>query len=106
MTATSIDVSYLPDRCVVTVVGDVDEPEAGALADVALRCLDAEAPVLLVDLDGVTFLGSAGLNALVRVRRAALDRSASVRLRRVPSRVTRVLTIAGLDTVLPAEDAC
>lgn len=55
MAATSIDISYESDRCVVTVRGDVDEAEAGALGDTALCCLegvDRPPTVLLVDLGG------------------------------------------------------
>lgn len=98
-----IEVDRGPDRALLTVRGDVDEREAAALADAALRCLDAGVAVVQVDLAAVTFLGSAGVNALVRVHRAAAARAAVLRLRHVPRAVVRVLSITGLDAVLAVD---
>ncbi|MEO7193649.1 MAG: STAS domain-containing protein [Pseudonocardiaceae bacterium] len=52
-----------PDARVVTVTGEVDSLTAPALASVLQEQLSA-ARVVVVDLDGVDFLGSAGLSAL------------------------------------------
>jgi anti-anti-sigma factor len=52
-----------PDVRVVTVTGDVDARSAPALASVLTTQLSV-ARVVVVDLDGVALLGSAGLTAL------------------------------------------
>jgi anti-sigma B factor antagonist len=58
------------DACVVTVSGEIDTLTAPTLA----RCLTEQlsaAGVVVVDLDGVEFLGSAGLSVLFEANERA-----------------------------------
>ncbi|GAA3505040.1 STAS domain-containing protein [Streptomyces prasinosporus] len=74
---------------VLTVVGEVDQSNAGELA-AALD--DARGPVV-VDLTGVQYLDSAGLNVLF-VRSSALELI-------VPSLLMPVLDVSGLTELVP-----
>jgi anti-sigma B factor antagonist len=68
-----------PDARVVTVVGEIDALVAPELADVLTAQL-VEAPVVVVDLGGVRFLGSAGLAILVEANSLAEREGRQLRL--------------------------
>lgn len=62
---------YQGGRAVVTVTGEVDLATAGRLAGVLTDEVHDELQTLLVDLSGVTFFDSGGVNVLLRTRRRA-----------------------------------
>ncbi|MGH4011099.1 MAG: STAS domain-containing protein [Pseudonocardiaceae bacterium] len=68
-----------PDVRVVTVVGEVDASTAPELASSLAEQL-AAARVVVVDLDGVRFLGSAGLSALFEASELAAREDCELRL--------------------------
>ena len=57
---------------------------------------DAGVELVVLDLDGVTFLGTSGLAVLIEVREAAHTAGVELRLACTARRVLRPLTIAGL----------
>jgi anti-anti-sigma factor len=64
---------YGPDSRVVTVTGEVDALTAPTLA----ACLSAQlaiAQIVVVDLDGLKFLSSAGLRVLFEINELAIER--------------------------------
>ncbi|HEX2214364.1 MAG TPA: STAS domain-containing protein [Mycobacterium sp.] len=88
----------------VSVDGEVDS----STVDVLLRVLDdgigmaAGAPgrMVVVDLDEVTYFGSAGLNAVVSAHERGLADGIAVRLVATKAEVVRPLEITRLDQVL------
>jgi anti-sigma B factor antagonist len=69
---------YGPDVRVVTVTGEVDALSAPTLE----ACLSAQlavARIVVVDLDGLEFLASAGLRVLFEVNELALERDRRLR---------------------------
>lgn len=68
-----------PGACVVTVTGEIDTLTAPTLADV-LRAQLTAAALVVVDLDGVEFLGSAGLSALFEANVLANEENRVLRL--------------------------
>jgi anti-sigma B factor antagonist len=56
-----------------------------------------------IDLSGVTFLDSTGIGALVAISNAAHDKDVPLRLRSVPEKITKLLSITGLDDVFVTE---
>ena len=99
----SIDVTGSAGGVLLTVAGEVDSSTAPSLRAVVDSAFADGAPTLTVDLDGVTFLDSAGLCVLAAAhRRAAED---GVRLRVVASTraVIRPLQITGLYDLLAVE---
>ena len=65
------------DARVVTVTGEVDTVTAPQLAGVLHEQLST-ARVVVVDLDGVEFLGSAGLSALVEANQLATEQDCAL----------------------------
>ncbi len=64
---------------IVTVVGQIDTPAGLELADALIAQL-AVARVVIVDLDGVQLLGSAGLSALFEAHELAVQQGRALRL--------------------------
>ncbi|MFE7491723.1 STAS domain-containing protein [Kitasatospora sp. NPDC057541] len=94
-----------PDGAAVCVLaGDLDvetlAPAAETLAD-----LVAQRPrVLVLDLRGVGFCDSSGLNVLLRTRLGAERAGLELRLAAVPATVMRVLDLTGARTVFAIHD--
>ncbi|MFC7659730.1 STAS domain-containing protein [Pseudonocardia benzenivorans] len=82
---------------VVTVGGEVDMLTSPQLRAALLEQVHDEAvELVVVALDGVTFLGTSGLAALIEVREAAHADGVGLRLACTGRRVLRPLSIAGL----------
>ncbi|MFD0264889.1 STAS domain-containing protein [Kitasatospora indigofera] len=59
--------------------------------------------ILVVDLAGVTFCDSAGLNTLLQARREAERQDTVIRLARPSDIVTRLLEMTGVDQLFPVD---
>lgn len=81
------------------VRGDVDIAVVEGLLAEAERSMHANRPRLEVDLEGVTFIDSSGLGALVQIQRNASARGISVVLTRPTAATRRLLELSGLDHV-------
>jgi anti-sigma B factor antagonist len=86
---------------VVTVAGEVDITNAEGLRDALLSALNAGAAGLIADMTQVTFLDSAGVTALVRAARRASATDATLRLAVTAQAVLRVLSLVGIDRLIP-----
>ncbi|MCK8433000.1 STAS domain-containing protein [Streptomyces sp. D2-8] len=76
--------------CVLTVVGEIDQSNADDLA----AALDDAGGSVVVDLTGVGYLDSAGLNVLFARSAGGLELI-------VPPLLTPVLTVSGLAELVP-----
>jgi anti-anti-sigma factor len=89
---------------VVCVKGEVDsstvESLTSALDDAVVEARSHPARVLVVELDDVTYFGSAGLNALLGCIERADAHDVAVRLVATNADVTRPIEVTGLDKVL------
>jgi anti-sigma B factor antagonist len=95
-----------PGQVVITVGGEVDMLTSPQLRFVVLDQFEPDSGVELVvlDLDGVTFLGTSGLAVLIEVREAAHTAGVELRLACTARRVLRPLTIAGLIPLFDIHD--
>jgi anti-sigma B factor antagonist len=98
-----------PHARVLRVEGEVDMLTSPQLRTAVLDAVTAGPGAVVLDLDGVTFLGTSGLAVLVEARQAAQTEGVALRLACRERRVLRPLTIAGLvplfDVHETAEDA-
>jgi anti-sigma B factor antagonist len=84
---------------VCVLAGDLDIENLTPAAQ-ALAALVAQRPrAVVVDLSGVGFCDSSGLNLLLRTRLAAEEEGVALRLAAVPPTVMRVLELTGAHTV-------
>jgi anti-sigma B factor antagonist len=100
--ALDIVIARSADCATVQLAGDLDLASADAVV-AAVEDLLGEAGTgmeVVVDLAGVGFCDSAGINALVRVRKLATGRDASLRLANPQPAVRRTLDITGMSAHL------
>jgi anti-anti-sigma factor len=85
------------DSIVLRVSGDLDLASAGKLFDAGRAALSSDGcQQLCLDVEGVTFLDSTGLGALIRLRNAAHGAGRDLAICDPPDRVTRLLQLTGL----------
>ncbi|MEU0943674.1 STAS domain-containing protein [Streptomyces canus] len=88
---------------VVTLRGDIDHDVKDTLTTALLPpdgADDGQAPRVVADLSGVTFLDSTGINVFVHVHQQVSAAQGWLRLAAARESVTRVVELVGLDTVI------
>jgi len=78
------------------VAGEIDLATSDSLVDAVHDAMTADVQLLEIDVSAVTFWGSTGISALLRLRRTAHDEGKEVLLVNLNSWIERVLTITGL----------
>jgi anti-sigma B factor antagonist len=99
----TIDVAGSASAVCLTVVGEVDSSSAPSLRSAVDSALAGGPRELTVDLDGVTFLDSAGLCVLAGAHRQASERGTALRVLASSRAVIRPLQITGLWQLLSVE---
>ncbi|MER7309604.1 anti-sigma factor antagonist [Streptomyces griseoluteus] len=82
----------------LTVTGPVDLANASVLEQTVDEALNHH-PTVILDLTGVTFCDSSGLNTLIRLRRRAQHSGGELILAAPPPQMMRMLRITGADSV-------
>ena len=99
----SISSDLVDGLALVTVAGDVDLASADRLSDELETALQ-KSQTLVVDVGGVTFIDSTGLNVLVQAPRAAREGGGDFRLRRPSRMLLRLLEITRLETLFAIDE--
>lgn len=89
------------DDAVVEVAGSVDMITAPQLASQLDLAAENTPSVIVVDLTGVTFLSSAGIQALVELQRLSAPIGTSVRLVGREYHTVHPIQVLGLERTLP-----
>ena len=99
-----VDSEVRPEAVLVRAKGEVDSSTAGELSsqlEAALQQAESQGSrLLIVDLQGVTYFGSAGLNAVLDCHKQGLQVGTSVRLVADNGLVVRPIEVTNLDSVL------
>jgi anti-anti-sigma factor len=95
--ATNLHVDVLSTApLIVGVSGEIDIASAQKLREELLGALRRHGARLALDLDGVTFMDCAGVNALLAARRHARLEGGWVRVARASRRARSILVLTGL----------
>lgn len=86
---------------IVTLRGEIDHDSTEALSEALLSWGDDEVPRIAVDLGGVTFLDSSGINVFIQVNRTVAAAHGWLHLAAAHGPVMRVIQLVGLDAVIP-----
>jgi anti-anti-sigma factor len=83
------------ESALLTLTGELDSLAAGQLSE-CLGKVDAQAPGLVLDMQGVSFIDSSGLRTLIQARQMFPDDPAALTLRKPQPSTTRLLELTGL----------
>jgi anti-sigma B factor antagonist len=90
---------------VVSVTGEVDVYTAGRLREEIVGLVDRGRHHLAVDLEGVEFMDSTGLGVLITGLKRIREQAGELVLIAPRDQIRRLLTITGLDRVLPVHES-
>lgn len=96
---------HLETHCAVSISGEVDLATAPALDDYLTELIAENQRDLALDLNGISFMDSSGLNVLLKVRRALEEAGLMLALLTPSPQVSRTLSISGLDQVFRIVDS-
>jgi anti-sigma B factor antagonist len=101
-----VDINRDGDRSVIAVSGELDLWTAPELSDAALNALnEAGCHRLALDLSGLRFIDSSGINALIEIRDATRNAHAVLQITGVSPRVAEVLRLTAVDHLFDITDA-
>ncbi|WP_067238599.1 STAS domain-containing protein [Streptomyces longwoodensis] len=87
---------------IVAARGEIDLNSCAPLAQALAVPGEATAPRTVIDLSGVTFMDSTGINLLIGADRAARGARGWLRLAAPTEAVLRTMRLVGLDLVIPS----
>ncbi|MGW6891064.1 STAS domain-containing protein [Streptomyces chartreusis] len=85
---------------VIALRGEIDHAVTGELTEALLSYGRVTPPRTVVDLSGVTFMDSSGINALIAAHQGMSDAQGWLRIAGAQASVLRVLELVGLDQVI------
>jgi anti-anti-sigma factor len=104
MELLAVDSEVRPEAVLVHVKGEIDSGTSGELRSqlesVLQQAAGHESRLLIVDLQGVTYFGSAGLNAVLDCHKQGLRAGIAVRLVADNDLVVRPIEVTNLDSLL------
>ncbi|MDA2811388.1 STAS domain-containing protein [Nocardiopsis sp. RSe5-2] len=93
------------DHAVVTVRGEVDLYTAPQLHSALVDALDDGAHRLVVEMSGVEFCDSTGMNVLLSAMKRSREQGGDLVLAAPRPAVTKILEVTGLDGVFTVTDS-
>ncbi|MEU5338327.1 STAS domain-containing protein [Streptomyces asoensis] len=95
-----IEERFVDGARVVSVRGEIDHDGKDVLRSVLLSSAGAAPARLVVDLSGVPFMDSSGINVFVAAHQAVSGTAGWVRIAAAQEPVLRVLELVGVDAVI------
>jgi anti-sigma B factor antagonist len=100
----TVTTQHLPDRAVVTVAGEIDLDTCPVL-DEATLIIPLDGKTLHLEMSGVSFMGSTGLNFLLRLRRRLAAEGGWLLITGLQAQPASLLRLTGTDTLLTPDAA-
>ena len=92
------------EELLVRAFGELDLSNAKTLEAELRRAIGGDAPGVVLDLSGVTFIDSAGLRVLLLMAKHSLQNGGRLCLLRGSEPVDRVIEVGGVESSLPLAD--
>ena len=99
MTQLAVHTRTTPAGPVVELTGELDYDSFPQVRELLPMLALKGGQQLVIDLTGVTFCDSSGITALLAARNHALAAEADIALAAVPSHISRIFHMVGLDQV-------
>ena len=100
-----IHVSAEAQVMIVTVQGRVDSSTAGQLGEALTGVVEEGFSRIVLNLDGVDYMSSAGLRELVATLKKVRPKGGDMRIAQVTERVFEVFELSGLNSLLQFFDS-
>ncbi|MBK5334119.1 MAG: STAS domain-containing protein [Ilumatobacteraceae bacterium] len=104
LSTCTVDVEMWPSTVVVSVVGELDMADADQVGKILIDAVDAEKPIVRLELGGLRFADSSAIKAILVGAQAAEERGVTYELVNPHDRVRRLLEVTGLANVLNLVD--
>src|SRR6202451_2561667 len=108
VTAVELNVSsrYQGDHVIVTTAGEIDLYTAPKLQTDLAAIIDDAAPAarIIIDMSGVEFCDSTGMNVLLSCLRHVRERGGELEIASPKPAVRKILQVTGLDSVFTLVD--
>ena len=92
------------DHTVISVTGEIDLYTAPRLQSELMTALGTHPARLIVDMSGVEFCDSTGINVLLAGHRQARERGGELQLAAPGAAIRKVLQVTGLEAVFSVVD--
>jgi anti-sigma B factor antagonist len=99
-----IEVAKTGSVTVMDIEGRIDSGTASGLSQALSEAIEKGATRLVIDLEGVDYVSSAGLRELVTALKKVNQDDGDLRLASPSDRVREVLELSGLDSILSVYD--
>ena len=99
MSAGGYEVQRAGQHAVITMPAEIDAATADEARRALLAAVSSGAAILVIDMSGTTFCDSAGLKAIIAAHTQATKGGTQLRL--VATAVLRIITIVGIDQLIP-----
>ena len=90
---------------IVRLSGQLTETECSEFMEAMKRELSGGAPRVILDLDDLVYISSAGLGALVSVHQSFMDARSRLILAGTNPKVRKLLTLTSLDKLIQSTDS-
>lgn len=99
MTAEGVQFRWIGQQAVITMPAEIDAVNAWTVRQALLAEASRDAAVLIIDMSGTVFCDSAGVQIIIDTYKQAA--AARTRLLLVATAMTRILTLVGVDQLMP-----
>ncbi|MFL1378073.1 MULTISPECIES: STAS domain-containing protein [unclassified Nocardiopsis] len=86
---------------IVAIEGELDIATTNDLQEHVRSAIDAHGPWLILDMSGLDFMDSSGLNVIINAYRTVRERDGALALAALNERVTKVVRLVGLHRQVP-----
>jgi anti-anti-sigma factor len=101
-----IDVGHVAGACVICVRGELDIAGSPAVERALKDAEASQAQRLIIDLEQLEFIDSAGLHALLDASHRSARNGNRLQITSGTGHVARMIALTGFDKVLPLVDPC
>jgi anti-sigma B factor antagonist len=99
MPVADYEVRWVGQQAVVAMPAELDAAKADEIRRALLAAVGVDPAILIIDMSGTTFCDSAALKAIIGAHTQAVKTGTQLRL--VATAVLRILTIVGVDQLIP-----
>jgi len=99
MSAEDYEVRWVGRHAVIKMPAEIDAANADEIGQALLAAVSPGTAILIIDMGGTTFCDSAGLKSIIAAHGRAAE--AGTQLRLVATAVLRIITIVGIDQLIP-----